>query len=97
VLAFLVLITSGMHYLVQGVAYRRDTARVAELVGAAKAAAWGPRLVPVDGRRKVRVPLGPARADADGNAFAGRTIDVVVDGSGDVFLVRAAPARASTC
>jgi DnaJ family protein C protein 1 len=81
-----------MHYLVQSLNYRRDTGRVSELVDAAKVAAWGPKLVPFDGRRKVKVPLGPPRTDTDGNAFA-RTIDVVVEGNGDVFLVRAGSFR----
>jgi DnaJ family protein C protein 1 len=97
VLAFLVVLTSGLHYLVMRLNYARDVRRVAQLVDAARLAAWGPKLVPVDGRRKVKVPLsGAARADENGNVFSGRTIDVVVESSGDVFLVCAARVLART-
>jgi DnaJ family protein C protein 1 len=76
-----------MHYLVQTLNYRRDTARVSELQSAARNAAWGPKLIPVDTQRKVKIPLGPPRVDENGNQFTGRTLDVVVEANGDVFIV----------
>lgn len=87
--SFLVLLTSGLHYLVQRIQYKSDLARVERFVRDARAAAWGPKLVPLEGRRKVRVALGgAARYDEDGNPVNVRTVDMVVDGSGDVFIVR---------
>jgi DnaJ family protein C protein 1 len=83
VLIFLVMLTSGLHYMVQKLNYNRDTGRVRELQSAARQAAWGPKLVPMEGRRKVKIPLGPQREDGS----IGRTIDVVVEGNGDVFFV----------
>jgi DnaJ family protein C protein 1 len=88
VLVFLVTLTSGLHYLVMQLNYRRDVARIMQLVGDAKATAWGPKLVPVEGKRKVKLSLGgPARMDEDGNQFGTRGIDVVVEGTGAVYLV----------
>jgi DnaJ family protein C protein 1 len=88
VVMFLVLLTSGLHYLVQRITYKTDLARVERFIHDARAAAWGPRMVPVDGRRKVRVSLGgPPRYDEDGNPITGRGVEMVVDGNGDVFIV----------
>lgn len=92
VFTFLVLVTSGMHYLVQRVQYKSDLARVERFVRDAKAAAWGPKMIPVDGSRKVRIALGgPPRYDEDGNPVNARAIDMVVEGSGQVYIVRRCP------
>ena len=53
VLVFLVLITSGLQYLVQKMNYNRDLKRIEWIVGQARSAAWGTKLTPVDGQRKV--------------------------------------------
>ena len=88
-LVFLVVLTSGLHYLVQRLNYQKDLARVERFVRDARSAAWGPKMIPVEGRRKVEVSLGgQARYDEDGNPVNGRSIDMVVEGSGDVYIVR---------
>ena len=53
VLVFLIMITSGLQYLVQKMNYNRDLKRIEEIVGQARAAAWGSKLNPVEGQRKV--------------------------------------------
>lgn len=53
VLTFLVILTSGLHYLVQRMNYTRDLERVRQTMRGARLAAWGPRMVPLEGRRKV--------------------------------------------
>lgn len=91
-LVFLVVLTSGLHYLVQRLNYKKDLARIERFVSDARSAAWGPKMIPVEGRRKVKVSLGgQARYDEDGNPINGRSIDMVVEGSGDVFIVRTIP------
>lgn len=54
VFVFLIILTSGLQYLVQRINYRRDLKRIERIVGKAKAAAWGPKMIPVNGKRKVR-------------------------------------------
>ena len=51
---FLIILTSGLQYLVQRINYKRDLQRIERIVGKAKAAAWGPKMIPTNGRRKVR-------------------------------------------
>lgn len=51
---FLIILTSGLQYLIQGLNYKRDLERIERIVGKAKAAAWGPKMVPINGQRKVR-------------------------------------------
>ena len=53
VLVFLVLITSGLQYLVQRMNYNRDLKRIEWIVGQARQAAWGAKLNPIEGQRKV--------------------------------------------
>ncbi|KAJ7507907.1 DnaJ domain-containing protein [Mycena galericulata] len=93
VLVFLVLVTSGFHYIVQHINYRGDLERIDRFVKEARLAAWGPKLVPVEGQRKVKVNLaGPGE---------GRLIDMVVDtknvyildGSGEMHLLDASTAN----
>ena len=40
--------------MVQRINYKRDLQRIERIVGKAKAAAWGPKMIPVNGKRKVR-------------------------------------------
>ena len=54
---FLILVTTGLHYLVQRINYRSDLARIERVVREARLAAWGPKLVPLEGQRKVRHPF----------------------------------------
>ena len=39
--------------MIQRINYKRDLERIELIVSKAKSAAWGPKLVPVSGRRKV--------------------------------------------
>ncbi|THH32944.1 hypothetical protein EUX98_g1297 [Antrodiella citrinella] len=82
VFMFLVLITSGMQYLVQRLNYRRDLERVEWIIQQAKSAAWGSKMIPGEGQRKVKVNLG----GEDGNASGSKWIDLVVEGD-EVFMV----------
>lgn len=75
---FLVLLTSGVQYLVQSMTYRSEVAHVRVLIDRARSIAWGPKQTPLEGPRKVKVPVG----DGDG----GRMVDILVHGN-DVFLV----------
>ncbi|TFK75827.1 DnaJ-domain-containing protein [Pluteus cervinus] len=87
VLVFLVAITSFLQYIVQRMNYTKDLERIERFQREARVAAWGPKLVPVEGKRKVKVPLGPARFDEDGDMVAsGRTVDMVVEGS-NVYIL----------
>lgn len=53
VLAFLIILTSGLQLLVQRINYKRDLERIEKVRGEARSAAWGPKLVPNVGKRKV--------------------------------------------
>lgn len=53
VLVFLVILTSGLQYLVQQMNYTRDLEKVRKAIRDARLAAWGPKMVPLEGRRKV--------------------------------------------
>ena len=53
VLVFLVFVTSGVQYLVQRLNYTRDLKRIDWIVSQARTAAWGSKLNPVEGQRKV--------------------------------------------
>lgn len=52
-LVFLVVLTSGLQYLIQGIKYKQDVVRIEKIVGDAKTAAWGNRNAPLEGQRKV--------------------------------------------
>lgn len=54
VIVFLIFITCGLQHVVQGMNYKRDLKRVERFMSEARLAAWGPKLVPLDGQRKVR-------------------------------------------
>ncbi len=53
-LVFLTILTSGLQYLVQKLNYKRDLGRIEKIQRDARLAAWGAKLVPIDGQRKVR-------------------------------------------
>ncbi|KAF9226548.1 DnaJ-domain-containing protein [Gyrodon lividus] len=81
VLVFLTLLTSALQYLVHKMNYKRDIEKVREAIREARLAAWGQRMVPLEGRRKVKVNVGGgARRDGDGNIVPGKMIDMVVEG-----------------
>jgi len=80
VLVFLIILTSILQYLAQRINYKRDLERIERIVSKAKAAAWGPKMIPINGKRKVRVGLGEAR-DEVGTKW----LDMVVEDS-QVFL-----------
>lgn len=49
---FLVFITSSLQYLVQSLTYKTDIKRIEQVISNAKLAAWGPKRIPVEGKRK---------------------------------------------
>lgn len=61
----MIILTSLLQYMVQSLNYKRDLARIDLITGKAKAAAWGPKNVPIAGQRKVRLlRRGPKPFDA---------------------------------
>ncbi|KAG8900649.1 hypothetical protein FRB99_005828 [Tulasnella sp. 403] len=78
VLAFLTILTSFFQYVAQRIQYKQDVARIEMFVSKARAAAWGPKMIPNPTPRKVRVAVGD-RAGED-------ALDVLVDGE-KVFLL----------
>jgi len=84
VLIFLTIITSGLQYMIQRINYKRDLQRIEDIINRARLAAWGPKLVPLPGKRKVKVGLGAGK-DEDGNADS-KQLDMVVEGD-DVFIL----------
>lgn len=87
VLVFLTVLTSGLQYLVQILNYKRDLRRVELAIQDAKLAAWGPKMEPLQGKRKVKVNLGGGpRQDEDGNVAAGKMLDMVVE-QDNVFIL----------
>ncbi|GJJ07607.1 hypothetical protein Clacol_001810 [Clathrus columnatus] len=83
-IAFLILLTSGLQYLVQGMNYRSDLARIERFAAKARLAAWGPKLHPIEGKRKVKVNLrGDTHHEDDPN---GKWIEMVVEGDG-VYVI----------
>ncbi|KAJ7180181.1 DnaJ domain-containing protein [Mycena crocata] len=96
VFVFLVLVTSGFHYIVQHINYRNDLERIERFIKDAQLAAWGPKLVPIEGQRKVKVNLAGSQRTNEG-----RWIDMVVDSknvyildpSGDMHLLDASTAN----
>lgn len=47
------MLTSGVHYAIQRINYRNDLTRIEKFVSEARSSAWGPRMVPLEGKRKV--------------------------------------------
>ncbi len=83
VLVFLAILSSGIQYAIQLINRRRDLQRIERFVRLGKAAGYGPKGIPTEGKRKVRVPLTELSEEAN----RGRMIDLLVDGS-DVYMVR---------
>ncbi|KAG6857094.1 hypothetical protein H0H87_009655 [Tephrocybe sp. NHM501043] len=81
VLVFLVVLTSGLQLLVQRLNYKKDLERIERFVQQAKAAAWGPKAIPLEGQRKVKVNLGGGEDGA-----SSRWIDMVVEGQSVYIL-----------
>ncbi|KIK68051.1 hypothetical protein GYMLUDRAFT_806096 [Collybiopsis luxurians FD-317 M1] len=86
VLVFLVMLSSGLQYFIQRLNYRRDLKRIEEVVREARLAAWGPKMIPIEGQRKVKVNLGGRQYDEDGNFVGGKNIDMVVSGDAVYIL-----------
>ncbi|CAE6474678.1 unnamed protein product [Rhizoctonia solani] len=85
-LSFIALLTCTLQYFVQKMNYTRDLERVRDLVNRAKLAAWGPRMIPVEGSRKVRIPAKQVSAEEMSNGMGNtRTIELVVKGDGTVW------------
>ncbi|KAF5321903.1 hypothetical protein D9619_000778 [Psilocybe cf. subviscida] len=82
VLFFLTFFTSGLQYTIQKMNYKRDLERIEYIVEKAKAAAWGPKMVPIAGKRKVRVGLGGEGGDVSPSKF----LDLIVEDS-KVYLL----------
>ncbi|KII95104.1 hypothetical protein PLICRDRAFT_33936 [Plicaturopsis crispa FD-325 SS-3] len=78
VFVFLTILTSVLQYLVQHLGYKSDVQRIERVVSDARAAAWGSKMVPIEGQRKVKVNLGGQ--SQEGAAVNGRWIDMVVEG-----------------
>ncbi|KAF8974481.1 DnaJ domain-containing protein [Flammula alnicola] len=85
VFGFLGFFTSGVQFVIQKINYRRDLERIELIVSKAKSAAWGPKMIPVRGKRKVRVGLGDAR-DEDGAVTGSKFLDMIVEDS-HVYLL----------
>ena len=54
VLGFLTFLSCGLQYVIQRVNYKRDIKRVETIMNEARLAAWGPKMIPLEGQRKVR-------------------------------------------
>ena len=55
VFVFLTIVTSGLQYLVQWMNYNRDVVRIGRIMKEARTAAWGPKMIPIEGKRKVGI------------------------------------------
>lgn len=82
---FLTLLTSVLQHVVRSITYKKDLARIELIVRRARSAAWGPKLVPINGQRKVKINLGEEH-DEDGDVVGKKYLNMVVDESG-VYLV----------
>jgi len=66
--------------------YSRDLARIETITREARTAAWGNKLIPGDGQKKVKINLsGGHRFDENGDMVGGRMLEMIVDGN-DVFI-----------
>jgi curved DNA-binding protein CbpA len=87
VFVFLTILSSGMQYFIQRFNYQRDLKRIEHVIYEARLAAWGSKMVPIEGQRKVKVYLGGRqRYDDDGNMTGGKAIDMVVSGDAVYIL-----------
>lgn len=71
VMIFLVIVTNGLHYVVQRMNYTSDVARIERITSEAKLAAWGPKMIPVEGPRKVFTQISEHSFVADQEACSG--------------------------
>jgi len=91
VLFFLVILTTGLQYVVQKLNYKSDLARINMFTTRARLAAWGPKMNPLDGRRKVKVNMArTTETTEDGEEYVtpGKIIEMVVDGP-QVYILEA--------
>ena len=79
------MFTSALQLLVQRINYKKNLARIELITGRARRAAWGPKMIPITGQRKVRVNLGE-QFDEVGFVENNKWIEMVVEGQ-DVYLV----------
>ena len=71
--------------MVQRINHKKDLARIELILVRARKAAWGPKLIPTNGQRKVKVNLGDEH-DEDGDVVGSKFLDMVVNEEG-VYLV----------
>jgi len=99
VFVFLTILTSGLQLFIQRFNYKKDLDRIEFITRKAKVAAWGPKMVPVKGQRKVRVNLGESH-DEDGEVYGNKWLDMVIEDthvyllepSGEMHLIDASTA-----
>ncbi|KAG6869270.1 hypothetical protein C0993_000023 [Termitomyces sp. T159_Od127] len=80
VVVFLVILTSGLHLLVQKMNYKKDLERIDRIRQQARTTAWGPKAIPLEGQRKVKVNLSGEESTNN------RWIDLVVEGQ-NVYIL----------
>jgi len=86
VLVFLIILTSGMQYIVQRMTYTTHLKRIKQIISDAKQAAWGPKMMPIEGDKRVRINISGPQYDEDGYPMAsGRQLTMVVRGQ-EVFI-----------
>ncbi|KAL0949479.1 hypothetical protein HGRIS_009532 [Hohenbuehelia grisea] len=86
VLVFLIFVTSGMQHIVQRMTYSTDLKRVQRIISDAKLQAWGPKMIPLEGEKRVKVNIGSPQYDEDGYPVpSNRQIMMVVRGQ-EVFI-----------
>ncbi|KAG9016634.1 hypothetical protein FRB90_002749 [Tulasnella sp. 427] len=84
VLVFLVGLTSGLQLVAQKMNYKKDLERIERFRTKARQAAWGVRMIPQPGAKKVRVSLSNSIEDED--SPAARYVDMLVEGE-HVYLL----------
>ncbi|KIO32767.1 hypothetical protein M407DRAFT_95742 [Tulasnella calospora MUT 4182] len=84
VVVFLVMLSSGLQLVVQKMNYKKDLERIDRFRSKARQAAWGPRMIPQPGAKKVRVSLSNSIQDEDGPTA--RFVDMLVEGE-HVYLL----------
>ncbi|KAF8351380.1 hypothetical protein F5887DRAFT_937177, partial [Amanita rubescens] len=82
---FLIILTTALQYVIQSINYRSDSQRVQHIIKEARLAAWGTKMVPLAGQRKVKVNLG-VRRNEDDRPEGSKYIDAVVEGDAVYFL-----------
>ncbi|KAG8948089.1 hypothetical protein FRC04_010001 [Tulasnella sp. 424] len=81
---FLVILTSSLQLVVQRMNYKKDLERIDRFRTKARQAAWGARMIPQPGAKKVRVSLSNNMEDDD--APTARYVDMLVEGE-HVYLL----------